>query len=333
MENLINKNMIPNTNQGGGNNESKEKSPFEINKDEIKNLISGNLKNQSEESVRGLLSVVEALSHKEEDLQPSGIRVLQLAKEKGIPAIMATAHHAIGGDQAGPMLCKYLSAAGIEDANTDFWIEGSDATRIYKAGVFWINKGSGYIKNQVMTHEGEVLPDRLNPGEYMTVERAHDRIPEKVASEVQKESDNENLIISGAYDLSSTQGWRFAYEALMSRLDPKRPYIWKRDDKNKDSARVLVVEDNQSNAIFAKEIFTQVGKAEGKDVSVKVVADLKSAYEEIEKGEYDAIVSDLYFPSETGSGSKEEGKAIFRDMLTTMTKDDSIADSILEMIS
>lgn len=275
-----------------------KKSLFEINKEEITSLLEEKLESQI---ARGFVDMLEALSVEDEAAQPCGVEVMELAHEKGIPVAMVTAHHAIGQDGVIPVN-QFLSKQKI--VNGAYRDEFTQFTG----------------KGEVEMDDCDIL-FMVKPMDRIYDEEDEEMFPEWLRSAITGEFSGDEFDME-TYNGTGVWGFRLAYERICKKLqDP-------------NSIRLLFVEDVPFNQGGAEELFVGVAKGKGQELTLKTVSDLKSALQELEEGEYDGVISDLYFPSETGSGSKEEGKAIFKRMLTPLADgDESFADSILEKIS
>lgn len=73
--------------------------------------------------------------------------------------------------------------------------------------------------------------------------------------------------------------------------------------------KILVVEDN----LAARKTVQRVLKRRG--IEADYVVDLKTAQAFLAEREYDAVITDLFFPQETGTGKRESGRAVLEEML------------------
>jgi hypothetical protein len=283
-----------------GNNLEK-KSLFETNKEEIKRLLEEKLEPRI---ANGFLDMAEALSVEDEAAQPCGVEVMELAHTKDIPVAMVTAHHAIGQFGVYPVN-EILKKEGVVNGafREEFEQCAGFDSGMDNCDIFWMVKPSLRMEDRINNEADE---------------EKYRALVERVAK---KEFTDPEFKIE-SHNGTGVWGFRLAYERICNKLqDPQ-------------SINLLFVEDVSLNQDFAQILFTEVAKGKGQELNLKIVGDLKSALKELEEGEYDGVVSDLYFPSETGSGSKEEGKAIFKRILTSLADgDESFADAILEKIS
>jgi len=78
---------------------------------------------------------------------------------------------------------------------------------------------------------------------------------------------------------------------------------------------ILVIEDKKENLEEAKKYFEKIKPTE--KINVFYAEDYKNALKILEKEKIDGIISDIFFPEETGSGKVDLGKEIYNKIAKT----------------
>ena len=86
--------------------------------------------------VVGAASLIAAQAHRDPAAQPCGVQIVRAARERGLPCIMVSSHHALGGD-AVPLVAEHCAREGLLNGEISSQRLGLTAQ---DAHIFWFFK-------------------------------------------------------------------------------------------------------------------------------------------------------------------------------------------------
>lgn len=98
-------------------------------------------------------------------------------------------------------------------------------------------------------------------------------------------------------------------------------------DRDKTKFRLLIVDDNPEVVKTIEQFLDEKLKGE---VDPQFVNDCISAETELKKEKYDGVISDMFFPFQTGSGDKSLGEKIYLDVLSPLIGEDDAQELLSE---
>lgn len=104
----------------------------------------------------GVASLLAAQASRDPSAQPCGVQVVRAAREKEIPCLMISSHHALGGD-AVPLIAEHCSREGLLNGEISCQRLGFTNTA---ADTFWIFKQDPQAWTECFNRLGEVAADR-----------------------------------------------------------------------------------------------------------------------------------------------------------------------------
>lgn len=112
------------------------------------------------------------------------------------------------------------------------------------------------------------------------------------------------------------------------------PTATEQGEQEKRPVKILVADDKWSDQIkgFLDEGSREIN-GEGNENPVETCVDLKTALVRLESGEDDVVITDLYFPYETGSNDKSKGDEVLASILIDEGCDPQETQAYIEVIA